>query len=135
MQSKDVKAFKNRLRYYSFLEDEIKSLEENIEELYDRLGGVRGVDPSKEPIHAMPNKEVEWMMREHISKLDANLSHKRREKDEIDQILFRMETSAREAVIQVYVKGNLCEKVARDQNMSPSGLKSKMNREIKKALS
>lgn len=134
MQSKEVKAFKNRLRYYAFLKDEIHSLEQKIEDLYDRLGGVRGVDPSKEPMHAMPNKEVEWKVRELISKLDADLSHRLREKDEIDQILFRMETDDREAVIAVYVQGNHCDKVARQHHMSPSGLKSRMDRQIKKAL-
>lgn len=134
MQPKEVKAFKNRLRYYSYLTQEIKSLEEEIEELYERLGGVRGIDPSKEPVHAMPNKEVEYQLRDAISRLDATLSYKRAEKDEIDRILVKMEPSAYEAIKSVYIEGKLCENVALVQHMSPSGLKDRMNKAIKKAL-
>lgn len=134
MQPKEVKAFKNRLRYYSYLTQEINSLEEEIEELYERLGGVRGIDPSKEPVHAMPNKEVEYQLRDAISRLDATLSYKRAEKDEIDRILVKMEPSAYEAVKAVYIEGKLCENVALVQHMSPSGLKDRMNKAIKKAL-
>ena len=112
MQPKEVKAFKNRLRYYSYLTQEIKSLEEEIEELYERLGGVRGIDPSK----------------------DATLSYKRAEKDEIDRILVKMEPSACEAIKAVYIEGKLCDNVALVHHMSPSGLKDRMNKAIKKAL-
>ena len=134
MQPKEVKAFKNRLRYYSYLTQEINSLEEEIEELYERLGGVRGIDPSKEPVHAMPNKDVEYQLRDSISRLDATLSYKRAEKDEIDRILVKMEPSAYEAVKAVYIEGKLCENVALVHHMSPSGLKDRMNKAIKKAL-
>lgn len=134
MQPKEVKAFKNRLRYYSYLTQEINSLEEEIEELYERLGGVRGIDPSKEPVHAMPNKEVEYQLRDDISRLDATLSYKRAEKDEIDRILVKMEPSAYEAIKAVYIEGKLCENVALVNHMSPSGLKDRMNKAIKKAL-
>lgn len=134
MQPKEVKAFKNRLRYYSYLTQEINSLEEEIEELYERLGGVRGIDPSKEPVHAMPNKDVEYQLRDSISRLDATLSYKRAEKDEIDRILVKMEPSAYEAIKAVYIEGKLCENVALVQHMSPSGLKDRMNKAIKKAL-
>jgi DNA-directed RNA polymerase specialized sigma24 family protein len=134
MYLNQLKAFKNRLRNYNYILWEIETLEENIEELYDRLGGVRGVDPSKEPLHTVPDKDLEYKIRDIISKLDAKLSRKRGEKEEIDRILAIIETDDREAIISVYVKGNHCDKVAREHNMSPSGLKSRMDRQIKKAL-
>lgn len=134
MQSEEVKAFKNDLRNYTFKLHEIVTLENSIEFLYDRLGGVRGVDPSKEPLHGMPNKDLEYKLRDDITKLDEKLRRKRDEIAEIDQILMRMEETVRDAVIDVYVHGKLCDKVARQQHMSPSGLKSRMDRQIKKAL-
>jgi len=134
MQPKEVKAFKNRLRYYSYLAQEIKSLEEEIEELYERLGGVRGVDPSKEPLHTVPNKELEYKIRDIISKLDRDLSRKKGEKEEIDRILGKMETSLRTAVISVYVDGKTIASVASKMYLSHTGLMKRMNMEIKKAL-
>ena len=134
MQPKEVKAFKNRLRYYSYLTQEIKSLEDEIEELYERLGGVRGIDPSKEPLHTVPNKELEYKIRDIISKLDRDLSRKKGEKEEIDRILEKMETSLRTAVISVYVDGKTIAGVASKMYLSHTGLMKRMNMEIKKAL-
>ena len=74
------------------------------------------------------------MIREYISKLDANLSHKRNEKREIDRILARMETSVRTALIQVYVNGEHMIKVGLEMNLSPNGLAKRMNKAIKEAL-
>ena len=82
----------------------------------------------------MPNKDVEYQLRDSISRLDATLSYKRAEKDEIDRILVKMEPSAYEAVKAVYIEGKLCENVALVHHMSPSGLKDRMNKAIKKAL-
>ena len=43
MQPKEVKAFKNRLRYYSYLTQEINSLEEEIKRPGDR--SIKGTGP------------------------------------------------------------------------------------------
>ena len=134
MQLKKVKAFKNRLRYYSFLKDDIHSLEQMIEDTYDRLGGVRGVDPSKEPMHSPPDKDMEYKLRDLISGLEATLGRRNAEKAEIDEILGKMETPVREAVISVYVEGNTIASVASRMYLSHTGLMKRMNREIKKAL-
>ena len=69
MQRPEVRAFKNELRNYTYYCSRIASLEESIEFMYDRLGGVRGVDPSKEPLHSAPSKEYEYMLRDKITNL------------------------------------------------------------------
>ena len=104
MQKEQVKAFKNELRNYTFYCSRIVSLGNSIEFCYDRLGGVRGIDPSKEPVHAMPNKEMEYKLRDEIERYEATLKRYKEKVDSIDEILERIELPIREAVITVYVK-------------------------------
>ena len=134
MQSLEIKAFKNELRNYNYLCSRIVSLENSIEFCYDRLGGVRGVDPSKEPVHAMPNKELEYKLRDDISKFEALLAQKVAQKVEIDRTLDRMENDVREAVFKVYAMGYSCVKVADEYFLSSTGLQKRMNKAIKEAL-
>lgn len=134
MQDEEVRAFKNELRNYTYYLSRIVTLENSIEFLYDRLGGVRGIDPSKEPLHAMPNKEMEWKLRDDISKLEAKKKRYENHLTEIERILGRMEPTLRWAVIEVYAKNNTIESVARKLFLSHNGLARRMDKEIKKAL-
>lgn len=134
MQDEEVRAFKNELRNYTYYLSRIVTLENSIEFLYDRLGGVRGIDPSKEPLHAMPNKEMEWKLRDDISKLEAKKERYEKNLAEIDQILNLIEEFTRTALKLVYIEGKRTDIVAGQMLISPSGLKNRMNRAIKKAI-
>lgn len=134
MQDEEVRAFKNDLRNYTYYLSRIVTLENSIEFLYDRLGGVRGIDPSKEPLHAMPNKEMEWKLRDDISKLEAKKERYEKNLAEIDQILNQIEEFTRTALKLVYIEGKRTDAVANSMLISPSGLKNRMNRAIIKAI-
>ena len=134
MQKPEVRAFKNELRNYTYYCSRIASLEESIEFMYDKLGGVRGIDPSKEPLHTQPSKEFEYMVRDKITDLEKNKALYEAKRDYIDQILGKMETSVREAVISVYVRMEKCIKVADQHFLSSTGLQKRMNRAIEVAL-
>lgn len=134
MQRPEVRAFKNELRNYTYYCSRIASLEESIEFMYDRLGGVRGVDPSREPLHSAPSKEYEYMLRDKITNLEANKALYEAKRDYIDLILGRMETALKEAVISVYVKQERCLKVADRYYLSSTGLQKRMNRAIEVAM-
>lgn len=133
-QSESVRAFKNELRNYRYYIGRAAELEDAIESLYDRLGGIRGIDPSKEPTHVLPNKEMEWKIREDITRLDLKLTNLRNKIAEIDEILDRIEEPIRTALKLVYIESNKVIMVAGMMYLSPSGLVKRMNREIKKAL-
>jgi len=133
-QSESVRAFKNELRNYRYYIGRAAELEDAIESLYDRLGGVRGVDPSKEPAHVLPNKEMEWKIRDDITRLDLKLTNLRNKIAEIDEILGRIEEPIRTALKLVYIESNKVIMVSSMMYLSPSGLVKRMNREIKKAL-
>lgn len=133
-QPEDVRAFKTDLGSYNFKLKKIRELNEKIENIYDRLGGVRGVDPSREPIHSPPNKDLEYAMRDQITACERKLARLRDQTDEVKQILDRMETSIRMAVIAVYADRKTISAVSMDMNLSETGLRKRMNKAIEKAL-
>ena len=134
MQKESVRAFKNELRNYNYYLSRITSLENSIEYLYDRLGGVRGIDPSKEPLHLVMDKDLEWRIRDRISDLDDQKKLYEVKVRYIDYILARIENPLKTAVISVYVEGKKCVKIADDMFLSSTGLQKRMNRAIEGAL-
>lgn len=135
MRQKDsVRAFKNELRNYEIYRKEVEKFENEIEELYDRLGGVRGIDPSKEPLHAMPNKDLEYQLRDRISNLEAKINVRKAKLNQTDEILSRMETTLKQALFEVYAKGKTVDALAIRLEVSPSGLVKRFNKAIERAL-
>ena len=135
MKQKDsVRAFKNELRNYEIYRKEVTKFELEVEELYDRLGGVRGIDPSKEPLHAMPNKDLEYQLRDRISNLEAKINVRKAKLNQTDEILSRMETTLKQALFEVYAKGKTVDALAIRLEVSPSGLVKRFNKAIERAL-
>ena len=135
MRQKDsVRAFKNELRNYEIYRREVTKFELEVEELYDRLGGGRGIDPSKEPLHAMPNKDLEYQLRDRISNLEAKINVRKAKLNQTDEILSRMETTLKQALFEVYAKGKTVDALAIRLEVSPSGLVKRFNKAIERAL-
>lgn len=134
MQSEKVRAFKNELRNYNYYLSRVTSLTNSIEYLYDRLGGVRGIDPSREPTHALPNKDLEYQLRDDIMKLDSKLSRCEAKIKEVDEILNLIESPLKEAIIDVYANNEKCVKIADRLYLSSTGLQKRMNKAIERAL-
>ena len=134
MQKESVKAFKNELRNYNYYLSRVVTLQNSIEWCFEQLGGVRGVDPSREPLHIQPNKEREWYLRDRIEALEAQKLIAERKVKEIDEILAKMETSLKTAIIAVYVNGYRSDRVAKDMFVSANGLLYRINKEIERVL-
>ena len=134
MQDDNVRSFKYDLRSYKSKQKRIRDLEERVEECYEALGGVRGIDPSKEPTHSLPNKEVEYALRNKIESLERKIGLLRVQTNEVDRILGKIEKPLRTAIISVYVDGKTIMSVANGLYLSHNGLLRRMNKAIKKAL-
>lgn len=130
----EIRAFKNELRNYKYYLSRVITLTNSIDYLYDRLGGVRGIDPSKEPTHSQPNKELEYKLRDDISRLESKKSLVEDKIKDIDETLNKMEEPLKTCVISMYIDGTHLIKLADELYLSPSGLMKRMNREIKRAL-
>lgn len=134
MQDKDVMTFKFDLRAYPGKKAMVKYYEEQIEQCYDILGGVRGVDPSREPLHALPDKDMEYAVRDRIEELEDEIEPLNVHIEYVERILARMEPTLRWAVIEVYCKRNTIASVARKLFLSHNGLARRIDKGIKKAL-
>lgn len=134
MHRDKIRAFKNELRNYNYYLSQLVSLTNSIEYCFDRLGGVRGIDPSKEPIHSPPNKELEYKIRSDIERYEQLKTLTQAKIDYVDEILARMEIDVRMAIKSVYVEGNHIVKTSEKLFISPTGLHKRMNKAIEKAL-
>ena len=133
-QSEKVRAFKNELRNYNYYIRRLIFLDEKIENCYEMLGGVRGIDFTKEPIHSPPNKELEYKIRDDIERYRRL---KERTEDKVkycDEILARMETDVRWAVTSVYVDGKQIRNIALKMYLAHSTLQKRINKAIEEAL-
>lgn len=130
----ELKAFKNELKNYNFYKQRIKALDELIQTCYDMLSGVKAIQYDKEPSHALPNKDVEYKIRDEITHHDKNKARTQAKLDDIDKILNRVETSLREAIIESYCNGTPLEKVAEKRFISKVGLFYQINEALKEAL-
>ena len=133
-QSEEVRAFKTDLASYNVKKREIARLEEQIENCYEQLGGVRGIDPSKEPTHAMPNKDVEYAIRDKIERIRTKKDRLCDQINYLDEILDKIETALKTAVIEVYANGRKIRSLAAEMYLSETGLRKRMNKAIEKAL-
>ena len=134
MQREEVKAFKNELRNYTYYCSRIATLNNSIEFIYDRLGGVRGIDPSKEPTHVMPNKDLEYKLRDDIEKLEAKKKRVERQKQFVDEVLAQIENEFVDAIKKVYIEGMRMDKVCIEYNFSASGMGYRIDKAIERAL-
>ena len=134
MQTPDVRAFKNELRNLKYYQYRVQTLTNSMEWCYERLGGVRAIDPSKEPMHVAPNKELEYKLRDDIERYRALLALTETKIKYIDEILSHIETSLRDAIISVYVDGQHLRAVASKMYLSGNGLSKRINKAIAQAL-
>lgn len=134
MQSKKVKAFKREMENYNFYLDRIKKLDELIEYCYHMLGGVKGIDPSKEPVHAMPNKDVEYKIRDEITRHEKNKELAQGHIKFVDQVLSRINEETKEQIKSVFIDGKSLESVARKNFISKPTLQYRIDKELEKAL-
>ena len=133
-QSEKVRAFKNELRNYNYNIKRLIFLDEKIESCYEMLGGVRGIDFTKEPIHSPPNKELEYKIRDDIERYRRL---KERTEDKVkycDEILAKMETDVRWAITSVYVDGRQIRNIALKMFLAHSTLQKRINKAIEEAL-
>lgn len=134
-QEPEIKAFKNELKNYKFYLERVKKLESLIDYCYDMLpGSVHGLNPAKETTHGAPNKEFEYKIRDEISHHEQNKARTQAKIDSIREILDLIENDTRTAIMRVCVDGESYERVSRDMYLSPTGLKKRVNKALKKAL-
>ena len=134
-QSESVRAFKNDLKSYHYNLSRIVTLQNSIDFCYHKLGAdVRAIDYSREPSNSVPNKELEYKLRDDIERYEHLKAIFQMKVRYVDEILARIETNVREAIINVYVEHKKMEKVAPKHNISTNGLQYRIDKAIEGAL-
>ena len=135
MQTARVRAFKNELRNYSFYLSRVEALQSLIDICFDHLpGALHGNDPSKIPMNSVPNKDLEYRIRNEIEHHERNQRATQSRIDYCDQILGLMETSLKTATERIYVQGERTDKIAMEMYLSPNALHNRINKELERAL-
>jgi len=134
MQEPSVRAFKNELRNYNYYQSRVVTLSNSIEFLYERLGGVRGIDPSKEPLHSAPNKDYEWQIRDQIEMLVKKKDLFEKKIAYIDAVLECVDEPYVSAVRRIFAEGKNSYMVANDLHMSQNSLLYQINKALREVL-
>lgn len=132
-----VEAFKNELRNYNYYCSLIRKLQEKKDDLFYELTGVKSA--SLESTHNSFNESVYFnkvfTLQEKIHKLDLEIERIKAQKKYITDVLKRIESKdVRMSVIEIYVQKKTVGFVAKEQNISSSGLFKQINKAINKAL-
>ena len=134
-QSAGVRSFKNELRNYSFYLSRVEALQSLIDMCYEHLPGyVHGVDPSRIPSMSVPNKDLEYRLRNEIEHHERNKSLTEAKIHYCDEILDLMENELRTAIKRIYIDGEHMSSIAMKMYLSTNALQNRINREIERVL-
>lgn len=83
---------------------------------------------------SVPDKDLEYRIRNEIDRHERNKSLTEAKVRYCDEILNKMETSLKEAVMHIYVDGNTMESIARKMYLSTNALQHRINKELGRIL-
>ena len=135
MQSRAVRAFKGRLKGYRYWQDRVKGQSELLACCYDMLGASPR-SPKLDGIqcHSPKDIEAEYRVRAEIERIEPLLAHARDEVNYIEEILGKIETPLKEAIIAIYADEKQLRYMADKLGFSKSGLERQINKAIEKAI-
>ena len=135
MQSLVVKAFKGRMKGYRFWQAREKAQKQLLDMCYDLLGA-SPKSPNLEGVQCHSPKDIdrEYRIRGEIERIEPLLARAKDEVGYMDEILGKIETPLREAVIAIYADEKQLRSMADKLGYSKSGLERKINQAIEKAL-
>ena len=135
MQNRAVKAFKGRLKGYRYWQDRLKGQSELMQMCYDLLGASpKSPRFDDVPAHGPKDLDREYRIRTEIERIEPLLARAKDEVGYMDEILGKIETPLREAVIAIYADEKQLRSMADKLGYSKSGLERKINQAIEKAL-
>ena len=133
-QKAQVRAFKNELRNYNYYVSTAKKTKEIIDNYYYELSGVKACDPSRPPLHSLPDKERENHIREAISKQERYLKLTQAKINHIDRVLSNIDNPLSSTIKDIFLNGESLTAHRVNYNLSNVGLYKKINKAIEKAL-
>ena len=136
MTDKEINAFKNRLKNYSFHVEKIKELESQVRLIWYDLSGVKGV--GYEPIIPNTNQLIKELKRldmgEKIDFLVAQINSHKKEIEQLDVMLNQIEKEDRELLIKKYINNYTYYDLSKVSYMSVSTLVYRIDKALEKVV-
>ena len=133
-QKTQVRAFKNELRNYNYYVSTAKKTKEIIDNYYYKLSGVKASDPSRPPLHSLPDKERENRIREAINRRERYLKLTQAKINYIDRVLNNIDDPLNSTIKAIFLNGESLTVHSDNYNLSSIGLFKKINKAIERAL-
>lgn len=130
---KDVDAFKNELRNYSYYQQNLKGTRKLIAYNEYLLSNVKGLDPSKEA----GGSPAVWVESEQFKRISDELGRLNRHRElreaqiaHIETVMNRLSPEVRKACVEIYVNGKTYHEIAAERFVSMSGLYKQIDKEL-----
>lgn len=132
MTEKQIEAFKNRLRNYTFLQEEIEELNEELEYRWYNLTGLKGV--AFDRIGGTTNESVKSQKKlkeyDEIEKIEKHIASNKKELATLDKMINQMGKFEKVMTIDKYIHNYTYEELSARCYMDKSTLKRRLDREL-----
>lgn len=127
--------FINELKCYNGYKKDLYKLKEKIDLLWHKIGGIKGVDPSKEPVRSVNKELLEQLKLEELEKIERLENEYKRIKSQIDSIdtkLSLMSEKVGNIYKAIYFDKKSFYKIAKINNCSIGAIRYLMLKEYEK---
>ena len=132
----NVNEFKSGYRAHLFLNQRVKKLKEDVENLYYQISGVKGIKYDRIPSSLDPRlvEQNKLDILDQIEEKLAEIKYIEAHQSYFNMILEKFSQEELDLLNRIYIKGERYEDVAQDLNYSVGGLFKVIERMIKEKL-
>lgn len=130
----NFKIFCRDMRSYKAFKDSIPKLKEEIDDIFYKYAGVRGIRYDKQPMSFSPELASETMdrMLKEVSAVQKELDKAERRAKECEEYLSKLPSDVRDMCIDLFVHEKTYDAVCMRYNYSKVGLWKKVKREVER---
>ena len=133
MTSKEMDAFKNRLKNYNYLQDRINKIDKELSLIRYEMVGVKGINfdyrVSSTNIKLKDQRKLE-LLEKHDSLVREKTEHIR-ELDKLNRMLIQTELYRSQLIIEKYVNKRTYSQLSKKYHMAPSVIKYNIDKAMR----
>ena len=133
MTSKEMDAFKNRLKNYNYHQDRINKIDEELSLIRYEMVGVKGINfdyrVSSTNIKLKDKRKLE-LLEEHDGLVNEKVEHIR-ELDKLNKMLIQMKMYQRQLIVEKYVNKRTYSQLSKKYHMAVSVIKYNIDKAMR----
>lgn len=133
MNNEDIRKFRLRLkREYSFVVYKIEDTKKEIDELFDKMAGLKAIDYSKEKgnTNQQAIEEYKLALSDSIAVYEATLKYYQSKLEEMNYVLDKLEDCDKEMFLLKYLKHKTYYQIGKIYYLSSSAVNKRMNKAL-----